>query len=115
MRYFSWILTIPLTVLAVAFAVFNREAAAIDVFGSGIMVDVPLYIAVLTPFVVGFVLGGIIAYAGGSKTRRKARRLEKENNALKKVNESLADVQQQIIADNVLNKKPDLKLIENNK
>ena len=105
----------PIAILAVAFAVFNRDSVAMDLFGSGFMVDVPLYIAVLSPFVLGFVLGGVIVYIGGRKHRRKARRLEKENNALKKVNESLAEVQQQIIEDNVLNKKPDLKLIEGNK
>ncbi len=76
MRYLSWILTIPIALLAVSFAVSNLEPVSLGLWPLPHRVDVPAYALVLVTLVLGFLLGGLVAWWGGHGQRKQAK-LEK--------------------------------------
>lgn len=85
MRYLSWILTIPIALLAVSFAVSNLEPVSLGLWPLPHRVDVPAYALVLVTLVLGFLLGGVVAWWSGHAGRKQARidraradRLERE-------------------------------------
>lgn len=69
----GWIIGLPLAVLAITFAVNNRHAVAADLWPLPFMVELPLYVAMLVPLVLGLLIGGVIAWIGGGRARRLAR------------------------------------------
>ena len=76
MKHLSWILTIPVMIVAVVFAVSNREAAALNLWPFGITVEAPLFILVLGSGLFGVVLGGAITWLSAGKKRQRAREAE---------------------------------------
>ena len=76
MKYISWILTIPVAIVAVVFAVTNREPATLNLWPLGIELEVPLYILVLGSGLVGLILGGVITWLSAGRARRRARKAE---------------------------------------
>lgn len=74
MRYLTWIVTIPVALLAVLFAVSNRETVAFGLWPLPFTLDLPLYLAVLGVLVVGFVAGGLVVWVGQHRHRRTARK-----------------------------------------
>lgn len=73
MKYLSWILTIPVTIVAVVFAVTNRAAATLNLWPLGITIEAPLFVLVLGSGLVGVVLGGVIAWLSAGRARQRAR------------------------------------------
>ncbi len=73
MRYLSLILTIPVALLAVLFAVSNRGVVTFSLWPTPFTVDAPVYLATLLFLVVGFVLGGAITWLGQGRHRRRGR------------------------------------------
>jgi uncharacterized integral membrane protein len=73
-RYLSWIVTIPITLIAVLFAVSNRATVAFAVWPLPFSLELPLYLAVLGVLVLGFVAGGVVVWLGQHRYRRDARR-----------------------------------------
>lgn len=73
MRYLSLILTIPVAVLAVLFAVSNRVAVTFSLWPTPFTVDAPVYLATLAFLVAGFVFGGVITWLGQGRHRRRGR------------------------------------------
>jgi uncharacterized integral membrane protein len=61
-------------VVLVLFAVSNREAVAIELWPLPDRAELPLYLLVLGMLIVGFVFGQIVAWTGGWRWRREARR-----------------------------------------
>lgn len=78
MRRLSWILTLPITVVAVLFALDNREAVTISLWPLPIEVELPLFLMALGTLVLGFLIGAIAAWFAGGATRRRARLAESE-------------------------------------
>ena len=76
MKYFSWILTVPIMIVAVVFAVTNRGAATLNLWPFGITVEAPLFILVLGSALFGIVVGGAIAWLSAGRQRRRARAAE---------------------------------------
>ncbi len=74
MKYLSWILTVPLAIVAVVFAVSNRAGATLNLWPLGISVEAPLFILVLGSALAGLIAGGFIAWfsAGSTRQRRRA-------------------------------------------
>jgi len=72
-RYLSLILTIPVAVLAVLFAVSNRGIVTFSLWPTPFTVDAPIYLATLLFLAVGFVLGGVITWLGQGRHRRRGR------------------------------------------
>lgn len=74
LRYLSWIITIPIAALAISFAVSNRDSVVLTIWPLPFSIAVPLYLAVLGTFVLGFLVGGVVAWANQHRYRRDARR-----------------------------------------
>lgn len=77
MRYLSWIVTVPVAVLAVLFAVSNRTAVTFGLWPLPFTIDAPLYLATLLALAIGFVCGGTVVWIGQHRHRRRARLLAK--------------------------------------
>ena len=85
MRYLSWIITIPIALVIVSFAVSNRDSIDLALWPLPFEITVPLYVAVLTALVLGFLAGGLVAWGADRRYRvaarvrgRKAAQLERE-------------------------------------
>lgn len=89
MKHFSWILTLPLTVVVVVFSVNNIADMPLDLWPLGLVVMWPAYLVVLVSIVVGFVFGGLVAWLSGGRARREARRQRAEARRLAYELESL--------------------------
>ena len=74
MRKLSWVLTVPITVICVVFALANREAVSVDLWPLALNFDPPLYVLVLGSLLIGFLLGTAVTWLAGGRTRDKARR-----------------------------------------
>ena len=73
MKYLSWILTIPLAIVAVVFAVANRQGATLNIWPMGIKVEAPLFVLVLGSVLLGLIVGGFIAWLSAGASRRRGR------------------------------------------
>lgn len=74
MRYLSWIITVPIALVVISFAISNRDAVPLGLWPLPFQLVVPAYLAVLVPLVLGFLLGGLFAWLTGWRWRRLARR-----------------------------------------
>ncbi len=74
MRRLSWLLTLPLAVVVVVFAIHNRAPVSIDLWPAYRPVSVPLYLVVLGAVVLGFLAGALVQWVAGGKRRQQARR-----------------------------------------
>ena len=75
MRFLWWIVFTLAAVVLVLFAVSNRQTVSLGFWllpGAG--VQMPLYLLVLGTLIVGFVIGELVAWTGGWRWRREARR-----------------------------------------
>jgi uncharacterized integral membrane protein len=82
------LLLVPLAVVIVAFAVANRQSVtlALDPFGASApaaSLSLPLFALVIATLIVGAIAGGVAAWLGQGKWRRRARRQESEANELR--------------------------------
>lgn len=73
MRHLSWLITLPLAAVILSFAVSNRETATLTLFPLPFEMAVPLYILGLGALVLGFLLGGLVAWLAGGRRRRELR------------------------------------------
>lgn len=76
MRYISWIITLPIALFAVLFAISNRDPVTFALWPTPFTLQAPIYLATLLALVVGFVAGGFIAWANQHRNRSRARRAE---------------------------------------
>jgi len=72
-KHFSWILTLPLTLVIVVFAVANRHFVPLDLWPFEVAVDVPVFVLVLGSVLIGFLTGALVMWLSGGKQRRQAR------------------------------------------
>lgn len=82
-KFITVLLLIPLTLAIALFAVANRAPVtlAFDPFGNEppmFSAPLPLYLALLLTLIAGVIVGGIAAWAGQAKWRRRARRATAE-------------------------------------
>ena len=89
MKYFSWIITLPITVVVVIFALSNMHEVTFGLWPFDDTVTLELFIAVLATFLVGFLCGGVVVWFSDGKVRRRARKAEFEAAGLKQENASL--------------------------
>jgi len=81
---------VPVALAVVTFSVNNRDAVAVDLWPVLPSFDIPLFAVVLTTFLAGMLLGALIAWLSGGRTRargranaRRAGAAERESAALK--------------------------------
>lgn len=94
-RFFRRLILLVIAVAIIALMVANRHAAtvALDPFAEGApaaAIEAPMFVFLFAALLVGFVLGGIGAWASQSKWRDLARRRTKETYRLRKDRERLA-------------------------
>lgn len=73
MRTLSWIITLPIAVIAVLFSVSNRGAITFSLWPTSLTLEAPLYLAILSAVVGGFLAGGLITWMSQGRFRRRAR------------------------------------------
>lgn len=73
MRILGWIVAFPLIVLAMVFAVANRQSVRLDLWPLPWGVDLPAYLAVLGALVLGIVIGIVAMWLSGHGARVSAR------------------------------------------
>ena len=73
MRRLAWIVTVPITIVVVVFAVSNRDFVTLNLWPFELTYSMPLFALVLICLVVGFLLGALIMWLSAGKTRGRAR------------------------------------------
>ena len=68
-----WVITLPLAIILVVFAVNNRETFEVDLWPLGLIVAWPMFVYVFAGVAVGLLLGGLFAWMSGGTTRKIAR------------------------------------------
>lgn len=84
MRLIGWLLALPVSLLAVVFAVANRHDLRLELWPLPWSLDLPAYLAVLGPLVLGMVLGGLVAWAAGHGARASARHQRRRAESLER-------------------------------
>ena len=81
-RLVSWLISLPLTLLIILFAVSNRGPVDIAFWPTTYQITVPIYALALLMIVVGFVLGGSIVWTEATGDRVRARRYRRKSESL---------------------------------
>lgn len=91
MRRLSWIVTIPVALVIVVFAVANRQIVTVDLWPFELSLTPPLFALVLGAMLVGFIAGMFVMWVSAGRIRDRARRqsyrassLEREVSYLKR-------------------------------
>lgn len=78
MRYLVWILRLVVFVVVLMFALKNTGPVDVNFFADHIVTGVPLIVVMLTVFVLGVVLGLLIAAPSIMRRRREANKLRRD-------------------------------------
>jgi len=73
MRRFTWIITLPVTLLVILFVAFNRAPVSLNLWPLPWDIQAPLYLFTLGVLLFGFLLGALVTWVSGAKTRRRLR------------------------------------------
>jgi lipopolysaccharide assembly protein A len=84
MRAVSWGVTLLVAVVAIPFAVSNRQLVSLGLWPLPFLVDLPLYLLVLLMLLAGFVVGVSAAWIAGRRLRRELRRRRRRVQALER-------------------------------
>ena len=99
MRYLRWIITLPITILVLVFAIANRHSAPVDLWPLPFVKEIPLFMLVLVSLLVGIMVGGAVSWISGGVTRKKTRQtlfqLERCERDLEQVRGKLAKAEAQ--------------------
>jgi len=69
----SWIVTLPITAVAVVFAVANRQSVTLELWPFGISITLPLFLLVLASLLIGFLLGALVLWLSSGRARARTR------------------------------------------
>jgi uncharacterized integral membrane protein len=78
-KRFTWIVTIPVTVVVVLFTIGNLADVTINLWPLPWTIVAPLYLIVLVCLLAGFIIGAVVAWASGGRRRRRGRELADHN------------------------------------
>lgn len=73
MKILGWILSLPVALIAISFAVCNLAPVDITLWPLPGVLTMPAFALVLISLVVGFALGGFVAWLSGGRHRRALR------------------------------------------
>jgi lipopolysaccharide assembly protein A len=79
-----WLVTIPVAVVGVAFAVENLVKVPVGLWPFSDVLVMPLYLVVLGALALGFIAGEFVAWLNGGRWRREARRRQRRIEALER-------------------------------
>jgi uncharacterized integral membrane protein len=72
-RYLSWLVTFPVMVVVVVFAVANRQEVTLHFWPLAESGPVPVWLLVLGSFLAGILVGWLIMWVATAPRRRRAR------------------------------------------
>ncbi|PLC49232.1 hypothetical protein CR159_14560 [Pollutimonas subterranea] len=78
MRYLVWILRLVVFVVVLMFALKNTGPVDVNFFADHVVTGVPLIVVMLSVFVLGVVLGLLIAAPSIMRRRREANKLRRD-------------------------------------
>lgn len=81
MRRFTWIISLPVTIVIVLFAVMNRELVTLNLWPLPWDLAAPLYLLTLGCILFGFLFGLLVMWLSHSGSRRRARELARRVDA----------------------------------
>lgn len=84
MKLFHWLVTLPLALLLVIFAVSNRESVTVAFWPFPLVVDTRLYLIVLLTLLIGFLIGLAAGWVASWGVRREARQRARRIEALER-------------------------------
>jgi uncharacterized integral membrane protein len=95
MSRLAWIITIPVSIIVVLFAVMNRDPVALNLWPlPWDLGAIPLYLLTLGTLLFGFFLGAFAMWVSAGKSRRKARMFRQElDNKTFEINQLKRDLQ----------------------
>jgi len=73
MKQISWIVTIPVTLVVVVFAIANRTTITVNFWPLPWIAQMPLYLVILGSLLAGFLVGAAIAWLSAGRRRQEAR------------------------------------------
>lgn len=73
MRYIYWLFLLILAAPAVMFALSNQETVIVQIWPLPFEIPIVTYLLVFIPFLVGFLVGGVVAWVGAGTNRKRAR------------------------------------------
>ena len=95
MKFISWALTGLLLLLALGFALNNRQMTTLNLWPAGVVIEAPLYLFSLGTLFAGFALGALIGWIGHIPHRMEARRLRRDigrlHEKIEEMNSTLPD------------------------
>ena len=83
-RFFSLLMMLIVGIIIVVFSISNHSIVKLDFWPLPILQETPIYIPVLTAGACGFLFGGIVAWFSASKSRKKARKANRQVSNLEK-------------------------------
>lgn len=78
MRRLSWIVTLPITILAVLFALSNSGSVQVRLWPLPWVAELPLYLLILGSLLLGFLFGAVVAWISSGARRRRLRALSQQ-------------------------------------
>lgn len=73
MRLIAWIIGLPLAVVAIMFAVANRQDVRFDLWPLPFSILIPAYLCILAPLALGLLAGALLGWSSGLGARHHAR------------------------------------------
>ena len=74
MKLFHWLVTAPLLFVLVIFAIANRATTTLNFWPLPYALETRIFLVVLVPLAIGFLIGELAAWIAGRSWRRAARR-----------------------------------------
>ncbi len=73
MSRLRWLITVPVAVIVVVFAVNNRSDVDVDLWPLDIIIAWPLFVFIFIGLGIGFPLGAVLIWFSGAPARKRAR------------------------------------------
>jgi lipopolysaccharide assembly protein A len=83
-RLVHWVVTAPLALVVVVFAVSNRDSILVTFWPLPMALAAPIYLVVLLALLVGFLFGELVAWLNAGRTRREMRNRGRRIEALER-------------------------------
>jgi uncharacterized integral membrane protein len=83
-RHLHWLVTGPVLLILVIFAISNRETVSVTLWPIPVLLEAPLYLVVLLAALFGFLVGELVAWINGRFWRRDARAKARRIDALER-------------------------------
>ncbi len=97
MKLLSGLIGFIIAVIALCFALANRQTATLSLWPFGVEVDAPLYLLSLGTLFVGLLIGALVVWLSMIPHRLRTRRLHHDIAAL---NAKIVELQQTVLAPN---------------